>query len=411
MTPKQKAELRASEIRKKLAALAGADELTDEQRDEITELRSEYQDVETKIQALAISEDEPEEHREATVDGEEKERRELREKIKLGNYVLAALEGRNATGAEAEYNASAGIEAGHFPLDMLAPEPVEQRATTDAVTAVNSTRWVDRLFADTAAMRLGITFDAVSPGQAVYPITTAGGAGAQRAREEAIADADWTIGTENIDPTRMGIRVKFSIEDNARIPGLESALDRDIRMALTESMDRAIFLGDAGATGDSADVAGLTTLAIGESTLTQANKVKAPETLAAFLGMVDGKHAASLGDLNIVSSVGAYRLWAGTIANAAAENQTVAEFLRNAGLSWMARGEIEEATGAGKFGAFVGLARGLEGASAVPVWSSAFMVRDHYTGAASGEVALTLHVLWNFKLVRASNFKRLKFVA
>lgn len=40
MTPLQKLQLRASEIRGKLAELAGVDELTDEQKTEITELRS-----------------------------------------------------------------------------------------------------------------------------------------------------------------------------------------------------------------------------------------------------------------------------------------------------------------------------------------------------------------------------------
>ena len=35
---------------------------------------------------------------------------------------------------------------------------------------------------------------------------------------------------------------------------------------------------------------------------------------------------------------------------------------------------------------------------------------DPYTSAAKGEIALTMNTLWNFAVVRAANFKRLKFV-
>ena len=57
MLPSQKLALRASEIRTKLAALAGADgELSDEAKGEIATLRNEYQDVEVRYQATATAE-------------------------------------------------------------------------------------------------------------------------------------------------------------------------------------------------------------------------------------------------------------------------------------------------------------------------------------------------------------------
>ena len=55
------------------------------------------------------------------------------------------------------------------------------------------------------------------------------------------------------------MRLLFNIEDAARIPGLESALTRDLRMALTEGIDRAIFLGDSTANPNAGDIVGLTT--------------------------------------------------------------------------------------------------------------------------------------------------------
>ena len=296
-----------------------------------------------------------------------------------------------------------------FPLRLLAP--AEERATTNTDTTVRPLRWLDRLFAETAAMRLGVTFDSVAPGVASYPVTTAGAAGAQRQRAEAAANAAWTIGVSELKPKRHAVRAVFTTEDAARIPGLEDALTRDLRMALTESVDRAIFIGDDGALGADSDITGLTTAAgLNEQTLTQTNKVKAEETLAAFLDLIDGKHASTMADLNVVASVGANILWGRTIANSVAENQTVAQFLMKSGLSWMARGDIETATGNDKFGAFIGRKRGLPGAGVAAIWAAGTLIRDPYSNAAKGEIAVTLNYLWDFGTPRASNFARLKFV-
>ena len=117
-----------------------------------------------------------------------------------------------------------------------------------------------------------------------FPVTTAGASAAQRGKSEAAADAVWTIGVTELTPKRNAVRLIFGIEDAARIPGLESALTRDLRMALTEGVDRAIFLGDAGAnrcrrgyrrTPDRRRFGG-------PKEITQANKVKGSETLEAF---------------------------------------------------------------------------------------------------------------------------------
>ena len=56
------------------------------------------------------------------------------------------------------------------------------------------------------------------------------------------------------------------------------------------------------------------------------------------------------------------------------------------------------------------LERGIEGAAIAAVWDAGQLIRDPYTNAKTGEVELTLNYLWNFKVVRTHNFKRLKFV-
>ena len=418
-TQKRLRELRDRQSRERgrMASLSLVDHLTDETRAELDTIESGTPDLERQLRAAQTAVDDEDAEQRAAGEGarkpegdaEDRERAELRAKVRLGRYVQAAVEQRAADGAEAELNAALGFASNRFPLELLAP-PVETRATTDTDTQTVPRRWLDRLFAGTAAERLGVTMESVPAGVASFPVTTAGAAAAQRGRSEAAGDAAWTIGTTELKPTRNAVRLVFSLEDTARIPDLESALTRELRMALMEGIDRAIFLGDDGANENRADITGLST-ATGLQTaeISQTNKVKGPETLQAFSGLVDGISANGFSDLRIVSAIGAWRLWESTVVNAAADNQTLASFLRDAGLAWSARGLLETDTADGDLAGIVGLARGLEGSAVAAVWEAGELIRDPYSGAAKGEVALTLCYLWNFGLPRANNFARVTF--
>ena len=402
---------RQSKERQTMAELSLADELSDEQRSQLDTIERATPDLERQIRAatIAVDAEQDGERRAASPedDAEARELRELRERVGMGEYVAAAAEQRSADGAAKEYNQALGIAGNRFPLALLAP--AEERAVTGVDTATMPTRWLDRLFAGTAAMNVGVTMDTVPSGVSSHPVTTAGASAAARGKTEAATDAAWTISVTEMKPKRNAVRLEFSIEDTARIPGLEAALTRDLRMALMEGIDRSIFLGDAGASGTDADIVGLNTAAITEVTLSQANKILGPGTLSSFTQLIDGVHASSLSDLRTVTSVGAWRLWEDTIINSSADNMTLAAFLRGAGLSWMARGEIDTNTADGDFGAFVGRGRGIEGAGVAAVWEAGELIRDPYSSAAGGEIALTLCYLWDFAVVRASNFARVTF--
>ena len=412
---------RQSKERQRMAELGRADTLTDETRSELDTIETGTPDLERQLRAATVAvDDEETEQREAAKAGvkpegdtEDRERAELRSKVRLGSYVAAAIEQRAAAGPESEYNASLGIAGNRFPLELLAPPPAhraEDRAVTGVDTQTMPRTWLDRLFAETAAKRIGVTMESVPVGAASFPVTTAGASAAQRGKDQAAADTAWTVGVVEMKPKRNAATLKFSIEDTARIPGLESALTRDLRMALTEGVDRAIFIGDDGATPNAGDIAGLTSAGITETTITQANKILGPGTLGAFTSMVNGIHANTLGDLNVVAAVGAYRLWENTVIHSTGTVTTMAKFLRDAGLSWAARGSIEENTANGDFGAFVGRRMGINGAGVAAVWEAGELIRDPYSDAAKGTVHLTLCWLWDFGLPRTDNFRRLKFV-
>ena len=427
-TQKRLRELRDRQSRERgrMAELSRVDSLTDEQRSELDGIETGVPDLERQIRAAMIAaETEESEQRAAgeaarqpAGDAETRERAELRAKVRLGSYVSAAIEQRSAAGAEAEYNQSIGIAGNRFPLELLAPPEqraarVEDREVTGVDTATMPRTWLDRLFAGSAAEAVGVTMESVPVGASSHPVSTAGATAAQRGKSQVAADAAWTIGVTELKPKRNAVRLLFNIEDAARIPGLESALTRDLRMALTEGVDRAIFLGDGGANPDAGDIVGLTTASgLIEKSITQANKTKGANVLQAFAELIDGKAAMMPSDLKAVFAVGANILWSHTLANTGASvDTTIAEFLRRFGLQWMTRGEIEIATDAADFGAFVGLGRGLDGAGIAAVWEAGELIRDPFSGAAKGEIALTLTYLWDFALPRASNFARISFVA
>ena len=196
-----------------------------------------------------------------------------------------------------------------------------------------------------------------------------------------------------------------------RLPGLSDAIERDMRMAMTESVDLTVFNGDDGASETTADIVGMQTASITEFTLTQAKKVLAFDTIAEFAALVDGKHAMTAADLRIVASVGANKVWMATQANTN-RNETIGQIMMGNGINWTTRGGIDTNSAAGDFGAYIGLNRGIEGAGIAAVWEQAQLIRDPYSGATSGEVELTLELslpTWIF--THGFNSSRLKFTA
>ena len=91
MTDAQVLELRASEIRSRLAELGQLAEVDAEQRAEMDTLGKEYAANESRQRALKIAGDLPPEPTETREDSEGKELRELRANVEFGKYIAAAL--------------------------------------------------------------------------------------------------------------------------------------------------------------------------------------------------------------------------------------------------------------------------------------------------------------------------------
>ena len=194
MKDSQKLQIRASEIRSRLAEIAGLtdDAVTAEIRTESDALGGEYQSVETRMRAALIVEDGETKAAETRLDpdapdAETRAVRELQGRAALSRYLRSFGYGEQLAGAERELAEHRNLPtAGNWlPWDaLLIPRPgVELRA--DAVTSApasgnptNQNDIIQRVFARGAVARLGVAMPAVAVGVASYPVLTAGQAAA-----------------------------------------------------------------------------------------------------------------------------------------------------------------------------------------------------------------------------------------
>jgi len=428
---RQRLEIRAIELRGQLRELATAEgDWGDEERARRDELTGELGRIEERIAVLIAAGDGPPEPDPDTTTPEERELATLRAATGVVDFASAALAGRAADGAARDYAQALEIpETGPgggvaFPLRLLDPgaaaATIEGRTETDADSMASQADWLGRIFARTASEFLGITRRSVPAGVATFPVQATGPTPAQRARGEAIAAGDmaWTVTSSQLKPKRMAASVEFEAADVLRLPGLAEQLTMDLRDALTERMDRVVFLGDAGADGADADIAGLFDLpdlaAAGarRATLTQAQKVLAANWLKALAGMLDGEAAAEPSDIRVVLSVGAMTLIAGTFGLASNRTeQTIRQILMAQGYSFMSRAGIATASDDGDNGAIVSLGRGLPGSGVHAVWEAGELIRDPYTDAQSGGVRLTLSAYHDLGFPRETNFRSIGFVS
>ena len=129
-----------SKARGRMAELAAVDgALSPEQRSELDTLENGTPDLERKIRASRVSLDA---EQTAVIENpkgnpEQRELAELRSRVNLGDFVTAAAAMRGVDGAAQEYSQALNLEAGRFPLSLLAPE---LRAETDADGAGQSAK-------------------------------------------------------------------------------------------------------------------------------------------------------------------------------------------------------------------------------------------------------------------------------
>ena len=206
MTPIMELEIRAGEIRKRLSAIGGMAELTDEIRSEMDTLSREYQDNDTKQAALkigGIAAPPPIETR--TSEG--RDFRQLVARANVGEIFDNVLNHRSVDGATAEMQKHFGLDTNQVPLALLVrswpSEELETRAVTPGATNVgqNQSEIIPCVFPMSAATFLDVNQPTVGVGEAVYPVLTSTLAVHTPAENTVAAETTGAFSAEVLSPS------------------------------------------------------------------------------------------------------------------------------------------------------------------------------------------------------------------
>ena len=248
MTPLHRLNRRQSERRQRINELGDLETLDAEQIAELKETRAAYDAGEEQLQALeavAATEDAAA-SAEAT---EDPARRELRSRARLGNYLQAALTGKEVAGAELELRQEGNGAGNEVPLELFGGT-LEKRA--DAATPAPSTgRGVDvepirpMIFARSIAGRMGIAMPQTGTGSFATMTITAGlSAAAQGINDSAESNAA-TLTAQTTEAHRISARLSVRLEDIYRIgtESFEAALRQNLSLTMSAQLDGYCLTG------------------------------------------------------------------------------------------------------------------------------------------------------------------------
>ena len=406
MTNLQRLELRASELRQKLNDLSGLAELSDEQRSEIDTLSVEYADVERQKRAAILAGDTPETP-EPKDGGEKREIADLIERAEIAAYLRAAASGNAVTGAERELRqAVLGDDADEtlMPVDMLLPLGGALETRADAVTAVadsiqhSQTNIVGRIFAETAGAYMGVQRPSVGVGETHYYALN-GGASADVRSDGAAMDAGAaTFTSKAVEPVRLTARYLWGIETTARIRGFEEALRADIRAVMGDKLDMLALQGQAAVNNVSPLVEGII------SQLADPDNPTAAATWNDYLSLyparVDGKTSMDGSNVRLLVNADTYKHAHGL------QIGTSGELLRRELPAGRFRASANMPATAATIATILSYTASARVGFVQPVWRGITLIRDVYSKASEGQVALTAIMLTGGALVDASQFGR-----
>lgn len=242
---------RQSEIRQTLAGLVGKATPDENETRQMESLDSEYRANETRYRAALIAEEA--ERKEA---GEELETRSDREyadlvsKFELRQIALHLDEGAALSGETAEVVQELRSKGGYrgMPVPWLALERRAGETIASGVPDPMQTRpIIDRIFADSAAVRMGASMVNIDHGEVEYPVTTSSVAAGWAATETGDVAGPTAYATTDrpLKPDHtLGVTMKVtrrSLKQSGA--ALEAAVRRDMNGAIAEALDAAVFLG------------------------------------------------------------------------------------------------------------------------------------------------------------------------
>ena len=180
-----------------------------------------------------------------------RERRAIRGRTGLRDYLTAACSGAPVSGAAAEFNASCNVAAGdHVPRELF-EGPLRELRQASEHRAVTAGPVIDGapqptipfLFEASVVSSLGLVYPAVEFGvQQIPSITTAPPASVVAKDGAALATAG-AYSLVSRSPKRLTGAVEFRVEDLAVAPQLDSDLSMSLQDSLSNQLDEKAING------------------------------------------------------------------------------------------------------------------------------------------------------------------------
>ena len=397
MTSSQKIRLRLSQVRSRLNAISGleGEAFTDEIRTEAATLQTEFADLEVRSQAAIVAEPAPEVREVDGLDAEMRERLELRSKATLTGFVVAAMTGRQLSGAEAEFSAAAEAR-GDVPIELFDPDPRQVKAEERVVTSAPGTVGVNiapiqpHIFAPSIAAYTGVDMPRVQSGTfSQARIDTALSADSAAKGAGAVASAA-TFAIKSASPKRVSARLEILAEDvaSAGVANFESALRQNLTMALSAELDDQMING-AGAGNDLEGLFhGIMNPSADGTTLTFAHGI------TKLAGLIDGLWATDMMQVRQIVGVDTYRRAASVFAGSASNKgeRPLAGWLRDFSGGFRTNSRMPATASTKQQG--LAFRSGVSGVrtAVCPHWGR-IGITDIYSGSASAQTAVTFHVL------------------
>ena len=375
-------------------------------------LTARYQRLEAAYRAALIAEgedaanDPPEDGQPAAIRG-------LLRRASLGAFLAGLAAENDQKGAELELRKAIFGEDDRpdlLPIDLLAPT-VENRAeeradtasTVSTATVESQQSIIGRVFAATAAAYLGAEMPSVAVGQANFPVLTAGTTADIRLPGVAQDAGAATLGVKSVNPVRATARYLFNLENIALVRGYEETLAADIRAVLGDKLDALAINGQAEVANTSPAFNGILN---NLTNPTPASEVSAwDDYLAAYSGRVDGKYSADGSNVRLLVNPDVFKhawdLPAGTEGRAG--------LLRNHLPAGRFRASANMPASASNVAAAIAFATGNGRGYVMPVWRGVNIIRDPYSNASEGQIALTLQMLTGGLMVRNEMYAELSF--
>jgi HK97 family phage major capsid protein len=414
MLESKKLELRRSEIRQELAALAAKPEPTEDEVRSMESLDKEYRTAETRYRAALVAEDE--ERREAGGELETRDSKEWAEM--LGRFevrqVAAALDhGHQIDGETAEIvqelrsqGAYQGIPVPWQALEQRAGETVAS-GTPDPM---QTRPIIDRLFPQSVAGRMGGQMVNIGQGELEYPVATSGASVGWQASEtgdvaspSAYATTDKPLAPDNTLGVQMRITRKTLKQSGA---ALEQAVRRDMNGAIAQEMDRAAFPG-AGSSGEPLGViAGASTYGITETAVDAAAAWSAFRS--AVVRFMTANAAGSPDAVRLLIRPEVWDAMDGTYIDTGTGVTEWDRLTRNipAGNVAMSPNALAAPTGSpAASNALLTTNAGGVSPFFVATWGAVDLIRDPYTDAASGGLRLTALATMDITVARAAQLE------